>query len=100
MQSSIIPLRYTPRLGLWSSQSSMVVRNVICFFSIYQLYLHEQMAKSRLMKVCYVAWGYTKAGFVCSVDNQSCFWSGSLDPLASIGLALQQVALQPFLLSL
>lgn len=52
------------------------------------------------MKVCYVAWGYTKAGFVCSVDNQSCFWSGSLDPLASIGLALQQVALQPFLLSL
>lgn len=73
MQSSIITLSYTPRLGLWSLQSSMVIRNVICFFSIYQLYLHEQLAESRLTKVCFVAWDYTKAGFVCSVDNQSCF---------------------------
>lgn len=43
-----------------------------------QLYLHEQLAKSRLMKVCFVAWGLSVLWTINPVSV-----SGSLDPLAS-----------------
>lgn len=73
----------------------MVVRNVICFFSIYQLYLHEQLAESRLMKV-FCDMGLYKS-WVCLFCGQSILFLYLVHLILwPVGLALQQVALQPF----